>query len=170
MRAIIPGPRCREDAPLSPETTDRASLVHEVYPYLCVRDAAAAIDFYTRVFGAREIQRLTDSNGRVAHAELALGPTTLMLADEHPELGIRSPLAFGGTGLTLLLHVDDVDALARQAAAAGAIVLREPADQGHGERQCRLRDPFGHEWLLGHQIESVSPEEIRQRFETQAMK
>jgi PhnB protein len=152
---------------MSTEATDRASSVHEVYPYLCVRGAAAAIDFYTRVFGARETQRLTEPGGRVAHAELTLGPTTLMVADEHPEYGIRSPLAFGGTGLTLHLHVDDVDAIAERAAAAGATVLREPADQEHGERQCRLRDPFGHEWLLGHQIESVSAEEIRRRFETQ---
>jgi PhnB protein len=153
---------------LSPETTNHASPVHAVYPYLCVDGAAAAIEFYVRIFGAREIQRLTDSNGRVAHAELTLGPTTLMVADEHPEYGIRSPLAFGGTGLTLHLHVDNVDALAQRAAAAGAVVLREPTDQGHGERQCRLRDPFGHEWLLGHQIESVSPEEMRRRFEAQA--
>lgn len=137
---------------MSTETTDPASSVHEVYPYLCVRGAAAAIDFYERVFGAREIQRLTDLTGRIAHAELRLGPTTLMLADEHPEYGIYSPLAFGGTGLTLHLHVDNLDVLAQRAAAAGAVVLREPADQAHGERQCRLRDPFGHEWLLGHPI------------------
>jgi PhnB protein len=134
------------------DTTDVPSSVREVFPYLCVRGAAAAIDFYTRVFGAREIQRITDATGRVGHAELALGPATLMLADEHPEYGIHSPLRFGGTGLTLHLHVDDVDAIARRAGDAGAVILREPADQSHGERQCRLRDPFGHEWLLGHPI------------------
>lgn len=134
------------------DTTDVPSSVREVFPYLCVRGAPAAIDFYTRVFGAREIQRITDTTGRVGHAELTLGPATLMLADEHPEYGIHSPLRFGGTGLILHLHVDDVDAIARRAADAGAVILREPADQSHGERQCRLRDPFGHEWLLGHPI------------------
>lgn len=139
-------------------------VIREVYPYLCLHDAAAAIEFYIRVFGAEEIMRLTDANGRVAHAELKLGSIVMMLVDEHPELGIRSPLAFGGTGLTLHLHVDDVDTLTARARAAGATVLREPTDYGHGERQSRLRDPFGHEWLLGHELEAISPEEIKRRF------
>jgi PhnB protein len=143
--------------------------VHEVFIYLCARGGDAAIAFYSRVFGARETFRLQEPSGRVAHAELQLGPATLMLADEHPEHGILSPLAFGGTGTTLHLHVDDVDDLARRAADAGAVILREPADQAHGERQCRLRDPFGHEWLLGHSIgEPLSPQEIRRRFEGEA--
>lgn len=110
-------------------------LIRDVFPYLCVRDAAAAIEFYTRVFGAEEVLRLTDPSGRVGHAELRLGPALIMLADEHPEYGIRSPLAFGGTGTTLHLHVDDVDTLTARAREAGATVLREPADQGHGERR-----------------------------------
>jgi PhnB protein len=149
---------------MSDEPTRSDSPVQEVFPYLCVRGAAAAIDFYTRVFGARETLRMSGPDGRVGHAQLQLGPATLMLADEHPECGIRSPLAFGGTGTTLHLHVVDVDALAAQAVAAGATLLMEPADQPHGERQCRLRDPFGHEWLLGHPIESVSPEEMQRRY------
>jgi PhnB protein len=139
--------------------------VHEVFPYLCVRSAAAAIEFYRAVFGAEEALRLTEPGGRVAHAELRLGPATVMLADEFPEHGILSPLAFGGTGTTLHLHVDDVDAIAARAAEAGAVILRPPADQGHGERQCRLRDPFGHEWLLGHEIERVSQEEMQRRLD-----
>ncbi len=144
---------------MSPDPTNPASPIHEVYPYLCVRGAAAAIDFYKRAFGAEEIFRLTEPGGtRIGHAELKLGPATLMVADEYPEYGIRSPLAFGGTGTTIHLHVDNVDALARQAIDCGATMVREPADQGHGERQCRLRDPFGHEWLLGHEIEKVSRE------------
>lgn len=152
---------------MSAETTDPASPVREVFPYLCVRGAAAAIDFYTQVFGARETFRLQEAGGRVAHAELQLGPATLMIVDEHPEYGIHSPQAFGGTGLTIHLHVENVDELAARAAAAGATVLRPPTDYDHGERQCRLRDPFGHEWLLGHPLESVSPEEIRRRFEAE---
>jgi PhnB protein len=149
------------------ETAGPTPTVREVFAYLCVRGAAEAIDFYTRVYGARETFRLAYPDGRLAHAELQLGPATLMLADEHPEYGILSPLAFGGTGTTLHLHVDDVDALARRAAEAGATILRPPANEPHGERQCRLRDPFGHEWLLGHEIESVPPEEMQRRFSSQ---
>jgi PhnB protein len=141
----------------------------EVFTYLCVADGEAAIGFYARVFGARETLRLQEPGGRVAHAELRLGPTTLMLSGEFPELGIRGPLAYGGTGTTLHLHVDDVDALTRRAQEAGATVLRPPADQAHGERQSRIRDPFGHEWLLGHPIgEPLSDDEIQRRFEDSA--
>ena len=142
-------------------------VIRDVYPYLYVRDAAAAIEFYTGVFGAEELLRLTSLDGRIAHAELKLGPIVVMLVDEHPEYGIRSPLAFGGTGTTLHLHVNDVDTLTARARKAGAVVLREPEDHGHGERQSRLRDPFGHEWLLGHELEAISPEEIKRRFEAE---
>jgi PhnB protein len=150
---------------MNPNLASSGSPIHEVYPYLCVRGAAAAIEFYRRAFGAEEIFRLTEPGGRVGHAELKLGPATLMLADEYPEYGIQSPLAFGGTGTSIHLHVDNVDALARRAVEAGALIVRGPTDEGHGERQCRLRDPFGHEWLLGHEIEKVSREEMQRRFE-----
>lgn len=142
-------------------------VIHEVYPLLHVRGGAAAIDFYKRVFGAQELLRLAYSDGRIAHAELKFGSVTLMLADEHPDYAVLSPLAFGGTGSSIHLHVDNVDRLARRAIEAGATILREPGDEGHGERQCRIRDPFGHQWLLGHQTESVLPEEIQRRFEAQ---
>jgi PhnB protein len=135
--------------------------IHEVYPYLIVRGAAAAIEFYREVFGAEEIVRMADPDGRrIGHAELRLGPITVMLADEYPELGILSPVAFGGTGTTLHLHVDDVDRLAERAISAGATMVREPADYEHGERQCRVRDPFGHEWLLGHPIGPAAAEKV----------
>lgn len=130
--------------------------IHEVYPYLIVRGAAAAIEFYREVFGAVETMRMADPDGRrIGHAELRLGPVTIMLADEYPELDILSPEAFGGTGLTLHLHVDDVDSLAERAVRAGATMVRAPTDYDHGERQCRVRDPFGHEWLLGHAINTA---------------
>jgi PhnB protein len=138
--------------------------IHELFAYLCVADAPAAIDFYTTVFGARETLRLQEPGGRVGHAELRIGPATVLLCDEHPELGIRSPLAFGGVGSAVHLHVDDVDRLARRAVEAGAEMVREPTDYAHGERQCRIRDPFGHEWLLGHSLEELSDEEIGRRF------
>jgi PhnB protein len=152
---------------MSEKGADSLPVIRDVYPYLCVHDAAAALEFYARVFGATEVMRLTDQRGRVAHAELRLGPALLMLVDEHPEYGIRGPLSFGGTGTTIHLHVDDVDALTARARAAGATVLREPTDYGHAERQSRLRDPFGHEWLLGQEIEAVAPEEIKRRFEAE---
>ncbi len=140
-------------------------LIHEVFVYLHVRNAAAALRFYSDVFGAREILRIDMPDGRVGHAEIRIGPMVLMLADEFPERGVQSPLAFGGTGTTLHLHVDDVDALARRAWDEGAMILREPADEEHGERQCRLRDPFGHEWLLGQQIVPMSDDEIKRIYE-----
>jgi PhnB protein len=152
---------------MTDRATDRRPAIREVFPYLCVRDAAAAIEFYTTVFGAEELLRLTDAGGRIAHAELRLGPVVVMLVDEHPEYGIQSPLAFGGTGLTLHLHVDNVDTLTACARNAGATVLREPEDFAHGERQSRVRDPFGHEWLLGHELEALSSEEIKQRFDAE---
>src|SRR5262245_43803122 len=108
---------------MNTKPADTESSIREVFPYLCVRGGNAAIDFYTRVFGARETFRIADPSGRIGHAQLSFGPATLMLADEHPEHGIRSPLAFGGTGTTIQLHVDNVDALARQAVAAGATIL-----------------------------------------------
>jgi uncharacterized glyoxalase superfamily protein PhnB len=139
--------------------------IRDLFPYLIVRDGPAALEFYVRVFGARESFRLQEPGGRIAHAELRFGDATVMLADEHPEHGILSPLAFGGAGSRIHLHVDDVDRLPRRAAEAGATVLLEPSDQPHGERQSRLRDPFGHEWLLGHHVEELPEEEIRRRYE-----
>jgi uncharacterized glyoxalase superfamily protein PhnB len=144
--------------------TGTGPAIEEVFPYLCVRGASAAIDFYARAFGAVETFRIADAGGRIGHAQLSFGPTTLMLADEHPEVGIRSPLAYGGTGTTIHLHVKNVDEMAKHAVDAGATILLEPTNQPHGERQCRLRDPFGHEWLLGHQVESVSREEMQRRY------
>ena len=145
-------------------TVNSPSKVHELYPYLRVRGAAQAIDFYTRAFGANELLRLTDSSGRIGHAEIKIGDTTLMLSDEYPELDIRGPLALGGTTFAIHLHVDDVDALMKQAIEAGATTVREAADQFYGERSGMVRDPFGHEWLLGQQIENVPAEEMQKRF------
>jgi uncharacterized glyoxalase superfamily protein PhnB len=123
--------------------------IREVYPYLCVHDGPGAIEFYSRVFGAVVGLRIDEPDGRVGHAELNFGPAVIMLADEFPELGILSPRTIGGTATTIHLHVDDVDSLAGTAAGAGAVILRGPQREGHGETQCRIRDPFGHEWLLG---------------------
>jgi len=138
--------------------------VHEVFAYLHVGDAAKAIDFYTRAFGATEKFRLTEPGGRIGHAELMLGDYTLMLADEFPEYDIKGPRTIGGTSVSIHLHVDDADAMIRQAAAAGAEVTMEPQDHFYGERSGTVRDPFGHRWNIGHHVEDVSPEEMQRRY------
>lgn len=138
--------------------------VHEVFPYLRVRGAAQAIDFYKRAFGAEELFRLTEPGGRIGHAEIRIGPATIMLSEEYPEFGIVGPQALNGTSVSIHLHVENADALIERARAAGATVIREPKDEFYGERGGTVRDPFGHEWLLGHQTESVTPEEMQRRY------
>jgi len=142
-----------------------AFAVHEVYPYLRVRDAGKAIDFYKRAFGAEELFRLTEPTGRIGHAEIKIGATTLMLSEEYPEMGIVGPQALGGTTFSIHLHVDDADAWIARAVEAGATVLRPATDAFYGERGGTVRDPFGHEWLLGHQIEEVSTQEMQRRYD-----
>lgn len=138
--------------------------VHELYAYLCVRDAAAAIDFYARAFGARELFRLTEPGGRVGHAEIDLDGHVLMLSEEYPELGVRSPERLDATPVTLHLHVEDADALVARAVAAGGTLERGLQDHFYGERSGTVRDPFGHRWLIGHAIETVTPEEMQRRY------
>lgn len=146
------------------DTAPTVITIHEVYPYLHVRGAAEAIAFYQRAFGAHELFRLTEPGGRIGHAEIKIGPVTVMIADEYPEYGIQGPQALGGTSVAMHLHVDNVDALMQQAVEAGGTITRELTDQFYGERSGVVRDPFGHEWLLGQQIEDVSPEEMQRRF------
>jgi PhnB protein len=138
--------------------------VHELFAYLRVRNAAKAIDFYERAFGAKEKFRLTEPSGRVGHAELDFDGATLMLSDEFPEMDIRGPESVGGTTLSIHLHVDDADAVLRRAVAEGGTLVRAPQDQFYGERSGTVRDPFGHEWNVGHEIESVTPEEMQRRY------
>jgi uncharacterized glyoxalase superfamily protein PhnB len=148
---------------------DASSLptIHEVFPYLRVHDAEAALDFYQRVFGARLRLRLDEAGtGKIGHAELVLGESAVvMVSDEYPEYGIVGPTSVGGTSITLHLHVDDADRLIARAVEAGAELVRPPADAFYGERGGTIRDPFGHEWLIGHSIEEVSPEEMQRRYD-----
>ena len=146
------------------------NTIHELYAYLCVPNTQQAINFYTQAFGAQELYRLTEPSGRIGHAELQMGPSAvLMLSDQFPEYGITAPPPEGLSGMTIHLHVDDSDAMGRQAVACGATMLSEPTDQFYGERSCKVRDPFGHTWLLGHSIEKVAPEEMQRRY-TELMK
>jgi PhnB protein len=144
--------------------THGSFAVHEVYPYLRVRDAGKAIDFYRRAFGAQELFRLTEPGGKIGHAEIKIGATTLMLSEEYPEMGIVGPQALGGTTFSIHLHVDNADAWIARAVEAGATIVRPATDAFYGERGGTVRDPFGHEWLLGHQIEEVSTEEMQRRY------
>jgi len=141
-----------------------AFAIHEVFPYLRVSNTAAAIEFYKSAFGATELFRLVEPSGRIGHAELQLGPIVLMLSDPFPEFGLTAPSSEGAIGFSIHLHVDDCDAWAKRAVAAGATLSSPPADKFYGERNCRLRDPFGHQWLIGHSIEGVTPEEMQRRY------
>jgi PhnB protein len=140
------------------------NTIHEVFPYLRIRNARQAIEFYERAFGAVELFRLEEPGGRIGHAQLRFGPSVVMLAEESPERGSLSPLALGGTSFLLHLHVDDVDEFTRRVVAAGATLIMEPTTQFYGERSSRVRDPFGHEWLLGSTVENVSTDEMQRRY------
>lgn len=139
--------------------------VHEMFPYLRVRDGAAAIRFYTAALGAVESFRLVEPGGRLGHAELKVGSATLMLSEEFPEMGIVGPATTGSCSMDLHLHVDDCDTAIKQAIDAGATLVREPTDAFYGERSGRVRDPFGYEWSIGSSIEEVTPEEMQRRYD-----
>jgi PhnB protein len=138
--------------------------VHQLFAYLSVAGAAGAIAFYEKAFGAKEKMRLTEPSGRIGHAELDFGGTTLMLADEFPECGFTGPKPGVGTSVSIHLHVDNADDVIKQAIAAGATLERAPKDEFYGERSGVVRDPFGHRWLIGHHIEDVSPQEMQRRY------
>jgi PhnB protein len=133
-------------------------------PYLIVSDAIAAIDFYCNAFGATEYIRLADPSGKVMHAEIRMGDVSIMLADEFPDMGYCSPKTLGGSAVSILLYVDNVDALFTAAIAAGATVKMPVEDQFDGDRRGTLIDPFGHVWLLATKQEDISIDELKQRF------
>ena len=136
---------------------------HSMTPYLIVDGAAKAIDFYTQIFGAKEKMRMPGPGGKVGHAELNLGDTMIMLADEHPEMDARGPRAFGGSAVSLMVYVPDVDATVAKATAAGAKVVRKVENQFYGDRMGTIEDPFGHRWHVATHVEDVSPEEMAKR-------
>ncbi len=138
---------------------------HTVTPYLIVKGAAQALEFYQTAFGATLLMRMDGPEGRVMHAEIKIGDSPIMLADEAPDLGLRGPLSLGGTSASLLLYVDDVDVRFATAVAAGATVQRPVKDQFYGDRSGTLTDPFGHVWTLATHVEDVSPEEMQRRMQ-----
>ena len=136
-----------------------------VTPYLFIRGAAQAIEFYKQAFDARERMRTPGPNGKIMHAELDLGDSMIMLADEFPEMNALSPQAVGGSPVMIAIYVNDVDAIFNRAISAGAKPLRPVANQFYGDRSGSLSDPFGHIWNIATHVEDVSPEEMNRRMQ-----
>ncbi len=139
-------------------------MIHALYAYLRVDDCARAIDFYRQAFGATEKFRLTEPAGRIGHAELDFNGTTLMISDEFPEFGMQGPQAGGGSPVSLHLHVENADCVVQQALDAGATLAMALQDQFYGERTGVVIDPFGHRWMIGHEIEKLTPQEMQRRY------
>ena len=136
---------------------------HTMTPYLIVNGAAKAIEFYTKVFGATEKMRMPSPGGKIGHAELTLGDSMIMLADEHPEIGARAPSADGGSAVSLMIYVPDVDATVATATAAGAKIIRPVENQFYGDRMGTIADPFGHRRHVATHVEDVPPDEMAKR-------
>jgi len=136
---------------------------HTVTPYLAFEDAAEAIEYYKRAFGAKERMRMEAPNGQIGHAELEIGDSLVMLADAFPQSTTRPPSELGGTSAGVFLYVEDVDAVVKQATDAGATITMEVADQFWGDRFGSIKDPFGHSWSVATHVEDVPPEEMAER-------
>jgi PhnB protein len=136
---------------------------HSVTPYLILDNATGALEFYKKAFGAVEEVRMPAPGGRIGHAEIRIGDSVIMLADESPQMGARSARTLGGSPISLLVYVEDVDARVAQAVAAGAKLVRPVANQFYGDRTGGVDDPFGYHWYLATHVEDVSPEEMKKR-------
>lgn len=136
---------------------------HSLTPYLIIKGASEAIEFYQKAFGATELFRMAQPDGRIGHAEIKIGDSAIMLADEFPEMGHKSPTSLGGSPISLLLYVEDVDAVYAQAISSGAKQDRPVEDKFYGDRGGSLIDPFGHIWHIATHVEDLSPEEMQQR-------
>jgi PhnB protein len=136
---------------------------HSATPYLIIKDAADAIEFYKRAFGAIELFRFPAPEGKIGHAEIKIGDSPIMLADEYPDMGYKGPKALGGSPVSLMLYVEDVDTVFNRALAAGASVKEAVTDKFYGDRTGTLVDPFGHVWHVSTHKEDVSLEEMEQR-------
>jgi PhnB protein len=143
---------------------------HAVTPYLVVDNATRAIDFYKRAFGAKEVMRMDGPQGKIAHAEIKIGDSIVMLSDEILGTGARSPRSLGGTASSLMLYVEDVDATFAKATGAGAEVEAPLANMFWGDRYCKVKDPFGHSWAVATHKEDVAPDEMVRRVKQETLK
>lgn len=135
-----------------------------VTPYLYIRGAASAIDYYKQVFGATVILSMPGPGGKVMHAEIKVGDSVIMLADENPQMDVLSPQSVGGVASSLLLYLENVDAVVQRAVDAGAKLLRPVQNQFYGDRSGTISDPFGHHWTVATHVEDVTPEEMKKRM------
>jgi len=138
---------------------------HTATPYLYVRGGVKALDFYKKAFGATELMRMEGPGGSIGHAEIKIGDSPIMLADESPEMGARSPESYGGSAVGLMLYVPDVDETVKRAVGAGAKLDRTVEDKFYGDRMGSIIDPFGHIWYIATHVEDVSPDEMKRRAE-----
>jgi PhnB protein len=157
----------RKDSPMAAKPIPDG--YHSVTPYLIVRNAARALDYYKQAFGATELVRMNAPEGKIGHAEVRIGDSVVMLADEFPGWGAKSPEAYGGSPVHLMIYVEDCDAVFNRALAAGGKEIRPLKDQFYGDRSGTLDDPYGHQWTIATHKEDLSPEEMQQRSEA-AMK
>jgi len=139
---------------------------HSVTPYLIIKGATEAIDFYKKAFGATELFRMPAPGGKIGHAEIKIGDSPIMLADESPEMGYKSPQSLGGSPISIMIYVVDVDTVFKRAIAAGGKEQRPVKDQFYGDRSGTLEDPFGHVWHVATHKEDVSPEEMERRMKS----
>jgi PhnB protein len=137
---------------------------HSVTPYLVIKGAAEALEFYKSVFGATELMRFDGPNGTLAHAEIKIGNSPLMISDEWPDMGFRGPKSIGGSPVGIMIYVEDADAMFAKAVAAGGTVTKPLQDQFYGDRSGSITDPWGHMWTIATHVEDVTPEEIERRM------
>jgi PhnB protein len=155
---------------MSAKVSNPPAGFHSVTPYMAIRDANAAVDFYRRAFGAELTMKLTMPDGKLAHAEIRIGDCQVMMSEENEEWGNKSPQSLGGSPVFMMIYVDDVDSAFAKALAAGATQVRPVADQFYGDRSGTLKDPFGYQWTLSTHIEDVSEEEGQRRMEAEFSK
>lgn len=136
---------------------------HTATPYLTVRGAAQALEFYQQAFGAKELFRIDDSSGRIGHAEIQIGDSLIMVSDEYPDMGCVGPETLGGTAVSLLIYVEDCDAVYDKAVKAGAHPARPLQNMFYGDRSGTVKDPFGHQWMIATHIEDIAPDELMRR-------
>ncbi len=138
---------------------------HTATPYLIIKGAAKALDFYKKAFGATELMRMPGSDGKIGHAEIRIGNSPIMLADEFPDRGYKSPQSIGGTPVSIMLYVENVDKTVERAVSEGAKITKAVEDQFYGDRNGTISDPFGHIWTISTHVEDVSPAEMQRRIE-----
>jgi PhnB protein len=151
-------------AMMSNNTLAPVETTVSITPHLCCKDATRAMDFYAQVFGAKETMRLVEPDGRIGHAEMEIGKSSISISDEYPDYGVFSPQSIGGSPVTMHLYVEDVDTVARKAVEAGARLLRPVTDEFYGDRHGQILDPFGHRWSIATRLEEITAEEIEKRY------